>query len=94
MHMAFAPDSFPRAPEGGCFVAQAAVGELGRERVRQELASEKDALPRCRSGGRRTGCARLARGCPIRASVGGVGGRRFLAMTPEPASWDPWEMVN
>ena len=44
VHMAFAPDSFPRATKGGCFLAQAAVSERDRARVYQELVSECGAL--------------------------------------------------
>ena len=91
---AFASDGFLRATKGGCFVVEAAVGEQDRARAPQELACEWEALSQYWSEGRRTGGARWVRGCPIRVSAGGVGGRRFLAMAPEPVSWDLWVMAT
>ena len=32
--------------------------------------------------------ARWIPGCPVRASLGGVGGNRLLVLTPEPAPWE------
>ena len=94
VHLASPPDCSPRASRNGWPLLQAAVSGRGRGRVCQALVSEWDVWPRNRSEGRRTGCARLVQGRPVRVSVGGVGGRRFSAMTAEPASWAPWEMAT
>ena len=44
--------------------------------------------------GRHIGCARWARGCPVCAPEGRVGGRHLPELTPEPVSWDLWESAT
>ena len=93
-HLGFPPDCLPRTSHDGRFYVQVAASGQGRERVCQELVSEWEALPQFWSEGRRARCARWAQDCPVRESAGGVRGRRFLAMNPEPPSWDLLESAT
>ena len=93
-HLALPSGFSPRASRDGRFVVLAAASGQVRGRVCQEPASQWGAMSPHGSDGRRTGRDRWVQCCPVSASVDGAGGRRFLAMTFEPASRDPWGMAT
>ena len=90
VHLACPSDCFPRSTSDGYVAIQAAASVQDRGRASKDLLPEWQPLSQYWSEGRRSGCACRVQGCPIRFSAGEVGGRRFLRMTPEPASWDLW----
>ena len=63
------------------------------ERVRAcaELMEEWKRLEAEWAAGDKFNVSRWFPGSPGRVSPGGVGGRRFLGMTPEPVLWFSWE---
>ena len=58
-----------------------------REWVCAELVAERKREGVERAAGYKSSVARCVSGCPVRMSIGGVGGGRFLGMTPEPVPW-------
>ena len=58
------------------------------------LVREWRALEAAHVRGDRSACARWSPGCPLRVSLGGVGGNRWFVMIPEPIAWDLWSSVS
>ena len=87
-HFAFPSDCFPWASPDGMFVIGEGAPEDEREETCQARARETRALEVAFVRGDRSARARWIPGCPASVSLGGVGGNRWLVMTPEPTSWD------
>ena len=77
-HFVFASDCFPRAAKDGSLDFRSRVDVRGRNDVCKQLMSEWKALEDEWPRGNWSKCARWVSGCPVRLSVGGVGGNRFF----------------
>ena len=89
-HFAFPSDCFSCATSDGVFVTGDEVSEPDRESVSMTLVREWKCFERMLMRGDSDGYARRFPGCPVRVSLGGVGGNRLLLLTPEPASRELW----
>ena len=56
--------------------------------MRSSLARERKNFEGAFMRGDTSGYALWAPGCPVRVSLGGVGGNRLSLLPPEPASWE------
>ena len=70
------------------------VSETDREALRSPPVREWKNCESASMRGEPSGYARWIPGCPIRVSLGGVGGNRLLVLTPEPASRELWAGVT
>ena len=87
-HFAFPSDCFPRATSDGMFATDDEVSEPDREALRSTLVREWKNFEGAVMRGGTSGYALWAPGCPVRVSLGGVGGNRLSLLPPEPASWE------
>ena len=83
-HYASASDCSPWISVDGSFIAHGKVADEGREEACQLLMDEWRELEASYTRGAKSGVARWVPGCPVRVSIGGVGGHRMLVLTPEP----------
>ena len=86
-HFAFPWECFERMRFDNASDVRDEVDVEDREGVCAELVAEWKCLDAEWGAGDKSNVARVALGCPIRMSIGLVGGGRSLGMTPGPALW-------
>ena len=89
-HFAFLSDCSPWASPDGMSAISERVPKDECGEACPALVGEWRDLEVSYVRGDRSECARWISGCPARVSPGGVGGNRWVAMTPEPISWELW----
>ena len=75
---------------GNAFDVRYGVSDGEREGICDQLVAEWRRLEAEWVAGDMSGSARWVPGCPVRLSIGGVGGGSMLCLTPEPVLWPPW----
>ena len=86
-------DCFEWSRRDSAFDVRDEVNEAEREEACAEPVSGRMRLGAEWAAGDESNVARWAPGCPVRMSIGGVGGGRILGLTPEPAQWSIWEVM-
>ena len=93
-HYAFASDCCPWSSADGAFFAEGPVRQDPREDVCEELIKRRHYLEEAYARGVYAGAFKWYVGCPVKFSIGGIVGNRWLLCTPEAASWKTWRSVT
>ena len=93
-HVLLPPDARPRRRVQQEFVARPRPSVVDMSATCQRLCKDWSRIEREWGGGNESPRSEFAPGAPVRFALAGVGGARFLGMTPCPIAWQLWSEVN
>ena len=93
-HYAFASDCFGWSTQDRSFLIVPAVGESEWDRACSKLVEEWSEQERAYMQDDHSVQTKWMSGGPVRATIGGIGGNRWLLMVPEPVTAEVWRAVS